>query len=178
MITILKKEFIIIIALAFSISAKAQDFNSFTSKLSFGGDMGMSFGAYTYINVSPIMYYSATDDFVIGLGIDYMYFKDSQNPMYTYESSVWSPRLLARYFLGENIFLHAEIMQMYYKDVYGQTLQPDAWISDTRYYAGGGYRTWFGPSSYSFVMLLFDLERSEFNFGINPQIQIGFVTGI
>ena len=178
MIDKLKKIFISIFILLLSVGIKAQDFNTFTDKLAFGGDMGMSFGTYTFINVSPVVYYSATDDFVIGLGIDYTYFKDHSYQGYTYESSIWSPRLMARYFLGENIFLHAEIQQLFYKDVYGTTLHPDSWITNTKYYAGGGYRTWFGPSSYSFIMLLFDLESNEFYFGVNPQIQMGFAVGI
>ena len=178
MIDKLKKIFILIFIILLSVSIKAQDFNTFTDKLAFGGDMGMSFGTYTFINVSPVAYYSATEDFVIGLGLDYTYFKDHSYPGFTYESSIWSPRLMARYFLGENIFLHAEIQQLFYKDVYGTTLHPDSWITNTKYYAGGGYRTWFGPNSYSFIMILFDLESNEFHFGINPQIQMGIAIGI
>ncbi|RLD46550.1 MAG: hypothetical protein DRI86_02890 [Bacteroidetes bacterium] len=178
MIDILKKSIIIVIMLLSSVIINAQNFNKFTDKLAFGGDIGMSFGTYMYINVSPIVYYSVSENFVLGLGIDYTYFKDNSYPGFTYESSIWSPRLMARYFLGENIFLHAEIQQMFYQDVYGTTLNPNSWISSTRYYAGGGYRTWIGSSSYSFIMLLFDLQSDEFYFGINPQIQMGFAVGI
>jgi len=178
MINLFKRGVIIGLVLLLSIAAKAQDFNKFTDKLAFGGDMGMSFGTYMYINVSPIVYYSVSEEFVLGLGVDYTYFKDNSYPGFTYESSIWSPRFMARYFLGENLFVHAEIQQMFYKDVYGTTLNPNAWISKTRYYAGGGYRTWFGPNSYSFIMLLFDLQSSEFYFGINPQIQMGIAVGI
>ncbi len=174
----LKKQVLLIFMLLLVVGIKAQDFNKFTDKLAFGGDMGMSFGTYMYINVSPIVYYSVSEDFVLGLGIDYTYFKDNSYPGFTYESSIWSPRFIARYFLGENIFLNAEIQQMYYKDVYGTSLNPNSWISKTKYYAGGGYRTWFGANSYSFIMLLFDLQSNDYYFGINPQIQMGVAVGI
>ena len=171
------KFLIIILFLSISFLAKTQDFNTFKDKLYWGGSFGMSFGAYTYIQVAPVLSYAVSDDFIVGLGLDYAYFKDTQYYPFVYEGSIWTPRLFARYFLLDNLFVHAEFQQMFFKDVYNISLNPNAWITDSRMYAGGGYRSWMGPNSYSFIMLLFDLERSDFYFGSNPIVQIGFAAG-
>jgi hypothetical protein len=157
-------------------NVSSQDFNTIKDKLYWGGNFGLSFGTYTYIQIAPVVSYAVTDDFYVGLGIDYTYFKDNRNQFYTYEGSTWAPRLFARYFVFEDLFLHAEFTQVYYKDVYNP-LNPSNWATYHRFYGGGGYRSWIGPNSYTFVMLLFDLESNEFDFGINPLIQIGFASG-
>ncbi len=168
--------FLVLFLGTIAFSAKAQDFNTFTDKLYWGGNFGISFGTYTYIQVAPVVSYAVTDKFIVGLGLDYTYFKDNRNPLYSYEGSTWSPRLFARYFVLDDLFLHGEYLQVFYKDVYN-TFNPDMWATYRLIYAGGGYRSWIGPNSYTFIMLLFNVESSDFDFGINPLIQIGFAAG-
>lgn len=176
MISKITKFLFFVFVLFFSANIYSQDFNKFTDKLYWGGNFGLSFGTYTYIQLAPIVSYAVTDDFYVGAGIDYTYFKDSRNPYYgTYEGSIWAPKVFARYFLGD-FFAHVEFQQIYYKNVYN-SLNPSEYISESHYYAGGGYRSWVGDNSFMFVMLLFDIERSDFNFGDNPIIQIGFSSG-
>ncbi len=49
-------------------------------KLTFGGNIGMQFGNYTMIDVSPQVGYNFTNNFNAGAGISYTYFKDSWHP--------------------------------------------------------------------------------------------------
>jgi len=151
-------------------------FGSFMDKLQWGGNLGMSFSAYTYIQIAPVVYYEVVDNLVLGVGLDFTYYNDKRNPNYHTEGSIWSPRIFARYFILDNIFVHAEYQQYYYKDKYSQV--PNDWIwSEPSYYAGAGYRQWIGQNSYMFAMLLFDLQGSDINFGINPRVQMGFAAG-
>lgn len=175
MISKITKVVLFVFVLFFSTNMYSQDYNKFTDKLYWGGNFGLSFGTYTYIQIAPIVSYAVTDDFYVGLGLDYTYFKDSRYTNYVYEGSMWSPRVFARYFLGD-FFGHVEFRQTYYKNVYN-SLNPNEFLSESHYYAGGGYRSWVGDNSFMFVMLLFDLQRSDFNFGDNPLIQIGFSSG-
>ena len=158
------------------LSAQRDDGGSFTDDLYWGGDFGMSFGSYTYIRIAPVLYYEAFDDMFIGAGLDYTYYKDVRNPIYTVEGSIWSPRIFSRYFVFEDIFVHAEYQRIYYKDKYSR-INPNGWVYEDGIYAGGGYRQWMGNNSYMFIMLLFDLRNSDINFGINPRIQFGFAAG-
>jgi len=176
MISKVNKVLIFFFLLLISSNLKSQDFNKFKDNLYWGGNFGLSFGSYTYIQIAPVLSYAVTEDFHVGLGVDYTYFKDSRN-IYTtsYEGSIWSPKVFARYFLGD-FFGHVEFQQTYYKNVYN-SLNPNEYISQSNYYAGGGYRSWVGLNSFVFVMLLFDLQSSDFYLGDNPFIQIGFASG-
>ncbi len=176
MISRISKISVLFLVIMTSLSIKAQDFNKFTDKLYWGGNFGLSFGTYTYIQVSPVVSYAVNDNFYVGTGLDYTYFRDSRNSFsYIYEGSIWAPKVFARYFF-KDFFAHVEFQQIYYKNVYN-SLNPTEMISESHYYAGGGYRSWVGVNSFIFVMVLFDLERSDFYFGDNPIIQIGFSSG-
>ena len=45
------------------------------SKLFFGGNLGLAFGTYTIINVSPQVGYHFSPMFAGGVGVNYSYFK-------------------------------------------------------------------------------------------------------
>ena len=100
----------------------------FRQRLKFGGGIGgLQFGNPTVIGVSPMAGYQATNDLIIGLAVDYQYFKftgrEAQNQ--------YGPRLFGQYRLHllENIlsgaFLQAEL-QKYYVSVAGQSINYDA----------------------------------------------------
>ena len=84
------------------ISAQRGEGGSFMDDLYWGGDFGISFGSYTYIRLAPVLYYEAFEDLYVGTGVEYTYYKDTRNPMFIVEGSVWSPRVLTRYFVFEN----------------------------------------------------------------------------
>lgn len=166
---------LLISTIPFSVSAQKSDYKpSFTDKLQWGGNLGMSFGSYTYIQVAPVLFYEIYDDLILGAGLDFTYYKDN---FYHVEGSIWSPRIFARYFILDNIFVHAEYIQSYYKDNYSPFPDKQWMWSEPGYYAGGGYRQWMGTNSYMFVMLLFDLQSDQMDFGNNPRMEIGFAAG-
>jgi len=168
---------ILLVALQ-GVSQEQKSYSSFFDKLQWGGNLGLSFGTRTYIQVAPVLYYEVVDDLILGAGIDYTYFKDKGYHNYYIEGHSWSPRIFARYFLLDDFFIHAEYQQYYYKNNYSNQAYTSDWMwSEPGYFAGGGYRQWMGQNSYMFVMLLFDLQETELNFGINPRIQMGFAAG-
>jgi len=116
--------------------------NSFTDRLFFGGALGFSVGTYSsLIEVSPILGYALTDDFVVGIGFTYKYYryKDyfaqvDQNGkllgLYDFKSNMYGGSVWSRYFLTkteipviENIFLHAEVEPLMFVNKY--KLDPD-----------------------------------------------------
>ncbi len=165
--------FVLILSVNTYSQAKFQDV---ISNMSWGGNLGMSFGSSTYIQIAPVLYYNVNEDFVLGGGLDYTYYSTQYASGYKEAGSIWSPRLFARYFIVDDFFVHAEYQQYYSPefDYFGNKVW--TW-SQPYYYAGGGYRQWMGQNSYMFVMLLFDLRNDELNFGINPRVQMGFAAG-
>ncbi len=59
---------------------RQQPQGSFMEKARFGGNVGFSFGTYTYIELSPKMYYLLQDNIGLGLGISYYYWKNNSAP--------------------------------------------------------------------------------------------------
>ncbi len=161
--------------LSFSVSLYGQTkFQDIKSKMSWGGNMGMSFGNSTYILLAPVLYYNVNEEFVLGGGLEFTYYKTTFS--YTEEGSIWSPRLFARYFILDDFFAHVEYQQ-YYSPIYDFSNNKVWSWSQPYYFAGGGYRQWMGQNSYMFIMLLFDLRSEQINFGVNPKIQMGFSVG-
>jgi hypothetical protein len=88
----------------------------FRQRLKFGGGIGgLQFGNPTVIGVSPMVGYQASNDLIVGLAVDYQYFKfrgiEAQNQ--------YGPRLFGQYRLHllENLlsgaFLQAEVQKYY-----------------------------------------------------------------
>jgi hypothetical protein len=89
----------------------------FRQRLKFGGGIGgLQFGNPTVIGVSPMVGYQATNDFILGLAVDYQYYKSS----YATAQHQYGPRLFGQYRLHflENIlsqsFLQVEAQKYYY----------------------------------------------------------------
>ena len=66
----------------------------FSDRLVFGGDIGLSVGTYTYINVSPAIGYRVTDRLTMGLGPIYIYenYKD-----YNLRSSMYGAKVITSF---------------------------------------------------------------------------------
>jgi len=59
-----------------------------------GGIGGLQFGNPTVISVSPMVGYQATNDFTVGLAVDYQYYKSTYNPN---ALSFYGPRAFGQY---------------------------------------------------------------------------------
>lgn len=67
------------------------------SKLSIGGGIGLQFGDYTVINISPQVGYDLSKYFTVGLGLGYTYYKDGKGS-YDYKSSYLSFNAFGRFY--------------------------------------------------------------------------------
>ena len=63
-----------------SSAKKRKQKSPFLEKTRFGGNVGFSFGSYTYIELSPKMYYLLQDNLGLGLGFSYYYWKNNNAP--------------------------------------------------------------------------------------------------
>lgn len=102
-----------------------------------GGGLGLSFGTYSsLVDVSPIIGYALTSDFVVGIGLTYKYYRyrdyyaqiDSIGSivgLQDFKTNIYGGSIWARYFLTkteipviENIFLHAEVEPLLFVNKY------------------------------------------------------------
>ncbi len=100
-----------------STSPKIKDEESLWQKLVFGGNLSLSFGTNTFINVSPSVGYKVTDRWIPGGGFIYQYAKFStgidpfgqlvrlNNPI---ESQTYGPLAFVNFLPTEQIFLRTQ----------------------------------------------------------------------
>jgi len=151
---------------------------SFWDNVYFGGDIGMSFGSYTYVNIAPEMGYIFTDRFSAGAGIIYQYYNlnSTINP---YKTSVYGGKVFARFFVWESLFLYGvtEVVSLEsrYFDYTGQFEGQNRFLMASPL-VGVGYFQAFSDKGGVALMLLFNLNQSRnspyYNYPM-PIIRVG-----
>jgi len=138
-----------------------KDTLNFKNRLIFGGNLGIVFGSYTYINISPIIGYKLKPEFAAGIGLIYEYVSDKRYRPY-YETTIFGGKLFAQYVLFDYVILYAEnntlsLERKYYDRVHnypetGRFMLNVPWI-------GGGIYQKSGRGGMYF-MILFNLNNS------------------
>ena len=82
--------------------------------LRFGGNLGLNFGLYTYLEITPTVSYLFSEKFACGIGVTYIYYKYN-DLHYPYETSIFGGSLFERFYITENIFQHAELEVLNYE---------------------------------------------------------------
>ncbi len=141
----------------------------FKKRLVFGGNLGGSFGTYSYFQINPMVGYKTTDWWVNGIGVNYIYSGSRGYSQHVYGASVWS-----RAYIYKSIMLHTEYeyLTMNLRTPYGETFSANApvWL------VGGGYQNTAGGIGFG-VLILFDLIQHYNSPYANPIIRIGGMIG-
>lgn len=141
----------------------------FKDKLVFGGNLGGSFGTFSYFQINPMIGYKTTDWWVNGIGLNYIYSGSRGYTQNIYGASVWS-----RAYVFKSAIIHTEYehLQMRLRAPNGQSFSADApvWL------VGLGYQNTSGGVGFSF-MLLYDLIQNPNSPYINPIIRVGGMLG-
>ncbi|MBL4704525.1 MAG: hypothetical protein JKY54_08385 [Flavobacteriales bacterium] len=157
----------------------------FGKRLYVGGDLGLSFGNYTVINVAPIVGYKLNRKWSTGVGVKYIYYRENFPSLgWDYSTSMYGGSVFTKYLLN-SIILHAELETL--NAEVREYLSIDVtrkWIPMG--FVGVGYRQGLG-GTYLQLMALYDVidnrhspYRSQYIFG--PQLPIiirgGIVIGL
>jgi hypothetical protein len=179
---------------------------SFADRLMFGGIVGFQFGSITYIEVSPIIGYRLSKNFVPGAGFTYQYsrFKDyyintENGETLDQKINIIGGRAFARYYLNDvlngifgGLFAHAEFEYLSYTRHY--RIDPAGKYVD-RYYGkrysdghetvgvpgllvGGGLKQSIGGRAFADILILYNLNQTKDTPYSNPIIRIGFGVGL
>lgn len=150
-------------------------------RIDFGGYLGAQFGTVTVIDISPLASYRITEKLYAGLGLTYMFYKDKRY-VPSISISSYGGSVFAGYYVWRDLFLHAEYAPLYEPDYYDYyTPLPNEkkkapWAHDI--YLGAGYRQWIGERAFVNLMVLFNINETEFSPYRNPIIRIGFGVGL
>jgi hypothetical protein len=152
------------------------EYQSFKERLYTGGNLSMSFGTFTYVDIAPIVGYRVTEDFSVGLGGKYVYIGYNSTPRTS--TSIYGGSIFSRYLFLENFLAHAEFqgLNVEVRETFtGQIKRKLVPIS----LVGGGYKQSLGGSSYMQIMLLYDVigdKNSPYQgtspFGITSRLYI------
>lgn len=137
-------------------------------KVVLGGNVGVSFGDYTFINLSPNLGYYLSENFIAGIGATYIYYDE---PFYG-SSNMYGGRIFSDYLFLENFILHAEyeVLNLEIFDRFGFSER----INIGSLLVGGGIRSNLGGRSYASLMLLYNLNESVYSPYTNPIFRVGF----
>lgn len=146
-------------------------------RLFFGGNLGLSFGSLTYINVSPTVGVRLTEKVGVGAGPVYSYFEDRSDRRNVYRTEIFGGRLFSQYQVMENVMVYGEyeLVNMEVPDLLFQRLVRE---NISSLFLGGGYLHRIGMRSAVSLMLLFNVIESDYVIYENPVIRTGLVIGI
>lgn len=90
-------------------SQESSSTSDIMDRLRFGGNLGLSFNSnFTFVNVSPRVYYLATEKLWLGTGMTFIWTKYNNNPPPYDEQFVWGFNFSSQYFVAGPLFLQAE----------------------------------------------------------------------
>lgn len=132
--------------------------SEFRERLSFGGNLGLSFGTITLINVNPIIYYNTTERLDLGMSFNYLYFKNNQLQN---SFSMYGLGPISRFRVVDNIYALGELdFQNFpvYEPFTNQTTRQ--WI--TGVLVGASYFQSFDGRSGAMISALYNLTWDQY----------------
>ena len=161
--------------------AKAQEGGppkeKWTNRLITGGGIGLQFGDYTYVQITPILGYRVTDKFHAGIGLNYTYYKyNDKYYNYKYETSIYGGSIWTRYFIIENLFAEAtyEVLNMDVPGPNNELVRDNIPVL----MVGGGYAQSIGGQSMLLLRVLWDVIEDPYSPYANPIFSVGFSVGL
>lgn len=145
-------------------------------KITYGGNFALSFGTYTYINISPAIGYNVSKKLNMGVGVIYNYFSINYGSQYgRISETVYGTRVYARYMITPSLFALGQYDRSLQPDFYSFTPNKKAWVDYVM--VGGGYRQSLGNKAGLVASIMYNLTPNNLSIYSNPYIQIGFVGG-
>jgi hypothetical protein len=160
---------------------------SYRQRFFFGGDLGLSFGTNTYINLAPIVGYRITNRLSAGLGPIYIFEKYKY---YDLQTSTYGGKALLSFAVIRNVYeyvnigigsilLHAEnelinLQKVEYDPTFNKiyALNERLWIDNLL--AGIGLNFPFSDRAGINIYALWDVTQNDYSPYSNPVIRLGF----
>lgn len=142
------------------------------SKLFFGGGLGASFGIENIITLNPQVGYRFTEKFSTGVGFSYNYYSYNRYPKFS--TNIYGGNVFSSYIIIDNFFLRAEYEILSVESQYITYLPSTNRINITSIFVGGGYKYPIGERSFINIMVLWNLNETQYSLYPNPLIRMNF----
>ncbi len=149
----------------------------FKDRVYFGGNLGLSFGTITSIQIEPLAGYFLDEQrkFSVGTGISYWYYRDDRF-VPTYESNSYGYRLFSRYRILPPLYAHVEFSQQNFEFYRFDGSTYRDWVPFLL--VGGGYIARMGGRSAITAQILWDvLQDVNSPYGSQPFFSVGIGVG-
>jgi len=156
---------------------------SISERLFFGGNIGLQFGTYTQIEISPIVGIWLMPRIAVAIGPTYRYYKDQYNATDIYGVKSYMEFMVIQDInrvlpmgVHTGIFFHAEDEWLSLKTSYWQTppYENDDRFSINTVLIGGGLSQQIGRRSSLNFTILWPINESVYALYSNPEIRISF----
>jgi hypothetical protein len=128
------------------------------NRVYYGGNIGLSFGNYFRISVSPLVGYKLNPKASLGVKVGYEYVEDKRyDPKLT--ASNYGGSVFTRYRLVPQVYAHAEFAYLSYKYKVSDIETNREWIPFLL--LGGGYIQQISPNAAFVVEVLFDVLQDS-----------------
>lgn len=151
---------------------------SFADRSYFGGNLALSFGTYTYIDVSPLWGYMVNRDLSVGAGATYIYssreYIDFTGSKFRVDANLYGGRGFARHRVFNDVYIHAEFESINNEvlTITGETVRE--WVPG--FFLGAGiFQPAFGRGGVN-IFVMYNLMHDEFKspYGSAWVIRAGF----
>jgi hypothetical protein len=122
--------------------------------------------------LSPTVGYRFTEKLTSGIGITYNYYSYSDK-QYSYSTHIYGGKIFATHIITKDVFAHAEFEKLNL-DAFDYTTFQTTRIWVTSLLVGGGYRMRIGERTSVNLMVLYNLNQTEYSPYQNPIIRVGF----
>jgi len=152
-------------------------------RLFFGGNIGLMFGSYTNIDVSPIIGFWVLPRIAVAAGPNFRYFKDPYGSTTIYGGKVYTEIIFLQDLnnllpLGIHLglFLHGEYEGLSLESAFFKSppYESGRFMLNT-FLAGGGIRQMLGPRSSMNITFLWAFDDSGYGIYGNPEIRVSFM---
>ena len=171
----MRKYYTIILFLALSVSVLHAQQNyadtlSFKQRLFFGGNVSLQLGNYTYVELTPLAGLHVTSFLDVGTGATYTYSHDSYSG---FTNQIYGASVFTQLQLFNPIVAHVqgEIINSGVYNLAGDFNRE--WFQSLL--VGGGLKQQVGKRSYSFLLILWNLNQQYNSPYQNPVIKVGFI---
>jgi len=125
-------------------------------KVTYGGNVQLQFGTYTFVYLSPTIGYSPLKKVNVGIGVIYNYISINYGVPYgSVSQSVFGGHSYARYFVSDDFFIQAQYDKLRQPNVYSYNADQKKWVDYLL--AGVGFRKPIGNKVGLSATLMYNL---------------------